>query len=124
MSLDVKSLGTSKQLLLENEYKKQSISYGGNSTYIFSNTLVSEKNTVSITFELPFMIEETPSISMHDCYVAKYGEGIWKPVSNPVITEISNNIVRFNVTCDNDLELYGHYYLLLQSGIGNLTFTW
>ena len=124
--LSVKSLGSNKNLVKDTDYKKQVLSYKGSESIYLCRAVKQNNRDLQITFQLPFLVDEIPEISLKNCFVSRDEDNIWHRASlssNPSIM-VSNNTLQFKVEADEDIANIGSYYFLIQGTEGELTLTW
>lgn len=124
--LNVLSGGVTDRLVEDTDYTKQILSYKGTETIYLCRAVKQNDRDLQITFQLPFLVDEIPSISLKNCFVARDEDNVWHRASlssNPSIT-VSNNTVQFKVEADEDIANIGSYYFVIQGVQGELKLTW
>ena len=114
--LNVLSGGVTDRLVEDTDYTKQILSYKGTETIYLCRAVKQNDRDLQITFQLPFLVDEIPSISLKNCFVARDEDNVWHRASlssNPSIT-VSNNTVQFKVEADEDIANIGSYYFVIQ----------
>lgn len=124
--LSVKSLGTEKELVKSDDYKKQTLTYAAGDTSIcISDTIISANpKVVGISLVMPFFMDTAPSITFNECYIVPYNDGVWNKVVSVSNVNVVNNILKFDVTVENTLNVNTSTYLLIRAEYGSLTLTW
>ena len=124
--LNVLSGGVTDRLVKDTDYKKQVLSYKGSESIYLCRAVKQNNRDLQITFQLPFLVDEIPEISLKNCFVSRDEDNIWHRASlssNPSIM-VSNNTLQFKVEADEDIANIGSYYFLIQGTVGELTLTW
>ena len=124
--LNVLSGGVTDRLVKDTDYKKQVLSFKGPESIYLCRAVKQNNRDLQITFQLPFLVDEIPEISLKNCFVSRDEDNIWHRASlssNPSIM-VSNNTLQFKVEADEDIANIGSYYFLIQGTVGELTLTW